>query len=78
LRSVEILENLELVSSGVDDRRAFAHKIALDLYKFVGSFARTTEMGEVMVIPTNVLDQWMHRFEDKYRRDPNFMMKTEA
>jgi hypothetical protein len=76
IEPVETLDNLELFGSGVDDRRAFAHKIALDLYQFMASFSQGTQMGEVMTIPTNVLDRWMQRFEDRYRRDPNFMMKN--
>jgi len=28
-----------------------------------------------MLVPTNIFDRWMARFEAKYRRDPHFMMK---
>jgi hypothetical protein len=26
-------------------------------------------------VPANVFDKWMQRFEDKFRRDPSFMLK---
>lgn len=60
-----------------DDRqRAFAVKVAENLYRFMESFARPVPgMGEAMVVPTDVLDQWMKRFESKYRRDPSFVLK---
>jgi hypothetical protein len=31
--------------------------------------------GGSMVVPANVFDRWMERFERRYRQDPNFMMK---
>ena len=31
--------------------------------------------GDALVVPTSVLDKWMERFEAKFRRDPNFMLK---
>ena len=69
------IENLSLTTSGVEDRFAFAHKIALDLFTFMTSFSQSSQPGYMMV-PTNMFDQWMQRFERKYRLDPNFMMKT--
>ena len=66
---------MSLTSSGVEDRFAFAHKIALDLFTFMTSFAQNTQPG-FMLVPTNIFDQWLARFERKYRVDPNFMMKS--
>ncbi len=31
--------------------------------------------GEMMLVPTNILDRWLERFNAKFSRDPNFMMK---
>jgi hypothetical protein len=30
----------------------------------------------MMVVPMNIFDRWMERFERKYKIDPNFMMKN--
>ena len=41
------------------------------------SFSRPVPgMGESLVLPMNILEKWMARFESKFRRDPNFMMKN--
>uniref|UniRef100_A0A7S2V1Q5 Hikeshi-like domain-containing protein n=1 Tax=Fibrocapsa japonica TaxID=94617 RepID=A0A7S2V1Q5_9STRA len=76
IESVDVMKNLNLDETGVEDRKQFAHKIALDLFQFMASFSQSSSQGgELMVIPTNILDRWMERFEQKYRVDPNFMMK---
>jgi hypothetical protein len=31
----------------------------------------------MMVVPNNIFDEWMKRFDRKYKLDPNFMMKEE-
>ena len=69
------IENLELSLSGVEDRFAFAHKIALDLFTYMTSFSQVSQPG-MMLVPTNIFDRWFERFERKYRLDPNFMMKN--
>jgi hypothetical protein len=62
----------------VEDRFAFAHKIALDLFRYMSSFSQGDGGNKsMMVVPMNVFDSWMERFERKYRLDPNFMMKQE-
>ena len=75
LEPLQTIENLEIASSGVEDRFAFAHKIALDLFNFMVSFSTATQAG-MMVVPTNVFDTWLERFERKYRQDPNFFLKS--
>ncbi|OQS02059.1 hypothetical protein THRCLA_05538 [Thraustotheca clavata] len=74
IESLANVKNLGIEESGLMERKAFAHKIALDLFNFMSSFSTSTDRS-LMVIPTNLLDRWMERFEAKYRRDPNFMMK---
>lgn len=32
--------------------------------------------GDYLVIPANFLDKWLTKFESKYAKDPNFMLKT--
>ena len=75
MRSVDNVKNLGIEASGLTERKAFAHKIAVDLFNFMSSFSTSTDRS-LMVIPTNLLDRWIERFEAKYRRDPNFMMKA--
>lgn len=75
LESLGAVQNIdEKLSSGVEDRFNFAHKIALDLFQFMASFSQSSQPGS-MLVPTNIFDKWMERFERKYRLDPNFMMK---
>jgi hypothetical protein len=72
--SLETIFNLDIAMSGVDDRHAFAHKIALDLFQYMNSFSQSGQSG-MMLVPTGIFDKWMERFDRKYRLDPNFMMK---
>ena len=53
-------------------------QIALDLFQYMSSFSTPGPAGStggMMVVPNNIFDKWMERFERKYRQDPNFMMK---
>lgn len=85
IESASTVQNLHLLGSGVDDRRAFARKIARDLSSFIGSFSTTADPAEqlrmahnaqeVLILPANVLDRWIARFDAKYERDPNFYLK---
>lgn len=74
---LDTINNLEMTFSGVEDRFAFAHKIATDLFQYMTSFStgEGTSSG-MMVVPMNIFDRWMERFTRKYNQDPNFMMKT--
>ncbi|CAM9552077.1 unnamed protein product [Hapterophycus canaliculatus] len=77
IESEDTVTNLQLAAGGVQDRKDFALKIAKDLFQFMSSFSQSTQAGpELMVVPTNVLDRWITRFESKYSRDPNFMLKN--
>eukprot|EP00904_Undaria_pinnatifida_P000953 jgi/Undpi1/10859/HiC_scaffold_3.g01385.m1 len=76
IESEDVVINLRLGGGGVQDRKQFALKIAKDLFQYMSSFSQSTQAGpEVMVVPTNLLDRWITRFESKYSRDPNFMLK---
>lgn len=74
LEPLVTIENLELAGGAGAERRAFAHKIARDLFKFVASFSNSVR-GDTLIVPTNVLDRWIEKFDAKYRADPAFMMK---
>ena len=76
--SLDTISNLELASSGVEERHLFAHKIAQDLWAFICSFAQQTQQGgqEAVLLPVNAMDLWLERFDRKYKQDPSFMFKT--
>ena len=73
---MESVKNLGIEASGLEERKAFAHKIALDLFRYMTSFSKSQDQA-LMTVPLSLFDNWMQRFETKYRRDPNFMMKVE-
>lgn len=89
LESISVAANLGLdvlAGGSTDEHRHFALGIAKDLWNFLASFSRkptstptspgcVQSNGEWMMVPVNILDRWMERFEAKYRRDPNFMLK---
>ncbi len=72
----ELLPKIEVVST-VDFRRDFARKIALNLFRFIESFSQggSRDAG-FLRCPQDVLDRWLVRFDEKYQRDPNFILKT--
>jgi hypothetical protein len=35
-----------------------------------------TQGKEFFVLPTNVFTKWMNKFDEKYAKDPNFILKT--
>ena len=77
IENLESVHNLGLDDSGLLERKEFAHKIALDLYNYMLSFSPENPSQTSMVVSKNVFDSWLSRFEAKYKRDPNFMMKME-
>jgi len=80
IEPMEIAANLGLellAAGGNEERRNFARAIASDVWRYLTSFSQTVQSnGEMMLIPTNVLDNWMKRFDRKYAVDPNFMLKV--
>jgi len=79
LESIDVAKNLGLSACGeaLEDRATFAAAIARDLWAFLTSFAQGVQSnGEMMLVPTTVLDKWLTRFNSKFARDPNFMLKA--
>lgn len=74
LSPLETIQNLELTRSGFDDRLDYAKKVARDLYNYMSSFGQPSQQN-MMLVPTNVFDKWLARFEGKFRQDPNFLLK---
>ena len=63
----EIIPKLEF-SAQNDFRKVFAKKVALNLVHFMQSFGG---------IPLQAIDKWFSKFEEKFKRDPNFVLKGE-
>lgn len=80
IEPMEVAANLGLGVNGeaLEDRKAFASAIARDLWTFLTSFADIQSNGSMMLVPTTVLDRWMERFNSKFARDPNFMLKDSS
>lgn len=75
--SLETIDNLAISASGVEDRRAFAYKIARDLFEYMASFSQNSgAQTGLMLVPNDVFDKWIQRFDRKYKLDPNFMLKN--
>jgi hypothetical protein len=63
--------------SAYQQRRLFvAQKIASDLFNFMQSFDKGTGGAGNMVVPTSIFDRWFLRFSNRFKRDPNFFMKS--
>jgi len=75
IEEVGTIQNLGETFRPVEDRQYIAKKIAKDLYNFMASFAGGG--GGQLVVPSNAFDMWIKRFDDKFRRDPNFFLKTQ-
>ena len=63
----EILPKLAVVEQS-DFRKVFAKKVALNLVHFLQSFGG---------VPLQAIDKWFAKFEEKFKRDPNFVLKGE-
>jgi hypothetical protein len=72
------IKNIGDVDSRIQQGKLFvAQKIASDLFKFMQSFDTGSAGANMMVVPNNIFDRWFQRFENRFRRDPNFFLKTE-
>lgn len=60
----------------VDVRQELARKTALNLFRFIESYG-TAGSQALGTDPSTVLDKWFQRFQEKYRLDPNFMLRTD-
>jgi len=56
----------------------FARLVAMNLFRFMESFAKQLPGGEGLIVPTGVLDQWFKRFESKWQRDPTFLFSASS
>ena len=88
VESRDVVENLQSAkcANSAQSRLRWGRRVAQDLYHYLQSYARPAAAAaaatagraeEFLVMPVNVLDRWMQRFEAKYKRDPNFLLKTQ-
>mmetsp|Transcript_6821 Transcript_6821/g.13935 ORF Transcript_6821/g.13935 Transcript_6821/m.13935 type:complete len:207 (+) Transcript_6821:240-860(+) len=73
--SIEPMSNIQNMGAMQNQTIHVAKKIAMDLFNYMRSFDTGTAGAGNMVVPNNVFDRWMKRFEGKARVDPNFFMK---
>ena len=66
-------ELVQKEGSKLAGRQEFAKRVAINLYHFMESFS-TSGPGDHLVMPTNVLERWFQRFDEKFTRDPDFLM----
>ena len=73
--SIEPMASIQNMGMIPDKTIHVAKKIAMDLFNYMQSFD-TGGGGANMVVPKNVFERWMSRFEAKAKVDPNFFMKN--
>ena len=71
-----ILQKLE-TKPPLDVNKEIAKKIALNLFRYIESYSGGSDSGgSNWNIPQYILDKWFSRFDEKYKIDPYFYMKT--
>jgi Protein of unknown function (DUF775) len=76
--SMETRDHIQNIANPQDQwqsRLFVAQKIATDLFRYMQSFDTSRQQGQ-LIVPTNIFDRWLARFESRFRRDPNFFMKS--
>ena len=74
--SIEPMSSVQNMGLIQDRTTHVAMKIAMDLFNYMQSFDTGLGGGENMLVPKNVFDRWISRFETKARVDPTFFMKS--
>ena len=55
----------------------YGRRVGLDLFRYIESFASPAGGGAI-VLPPGALDAWWRKFEDRFRRDPDFVLRRPA
>ena len=76
--SIEPQANITNLGAMPDNTTHIAKNIAMDLFNYMQSFDTGSGGAGNMVVPNNVFDRWMTRFESKFRLDPNFYNKDKS
>ena len=78
---LESLTNLEMAFGEkikVDLNQEFAKRVAKNLFNYLDSFNQNQDPSrQLLVVPLNSLNSWYDKFLQKYKLDPNFLMKTD-
>lgn len=72
--SIEPISTIDNMGMMHDRTTNVAMKIAMDLFNYMQSF--NTGTGGNLIVPNNIFDRWIARFESRTRVDPNFFMKS--
>lgn len=57
--------------------KEYAKKVAFNLYNYMNSFEVPQIDSNFIAIPKNFLDKWLIKFEEKFKIDPFYILKTE-
>lgn len=63
-------EIVQKMGTGDNVQKLFAKKVALNLFRFIESF-------NIPGLPVEALERWYSKFEDKFNKDPSFVLRTE-
>ena len=76
LETADSVSNIETaLTQAAFDKLGFAQLVATDLANYIGSFGHATPAGDRIMVPPDVVDRWLERFERKFRQDPNFLLR---
>lgn len=80
LKAQRFDEIVDLVLAS-DGKKEYSKLVAQNLYNFMLSYSQNNVVmngpnNEYLMIPSNFLHKWMQKFEEKYAKDPNFILKT--
>lgn len=77
--SVEPLSDLgSKEGSRLGEKMDYARRVGLDLARFMQSYpTQMVNGGEVMLVPANVMNLWLTKFQAKFKRDPDFLTRQD-
>ena len=79
---LEKLQNIEMAYKEkiqFDINQEFAKRLAKNLYNYLDSFNQNQDQNkQLLVVPLNSLENWYTKFLNKYKLDPNFLMKSDS
>jgi hypothetical protein len=61
-------------ATAVASRGEFAKRVAQHLFRFLSSFP-SSPRGTETLIPNNALGQWLDKFQQRFARDPDFLLR---
>jgi len=75
IEKAEFIKNLQPRSQLEEKKKLISsvQGIAKDLYNYLQSFAKTTRMGEMLVLPPKFLDKWLKKIETKHKKGFRFL-----